>query len=328
MAGNGDPHAQSGCGIHLYVANRSMKDRYFYDADGELLIVPQQGRLRLATELGLVDCGAAGDRRGAREASGSGSNCRTVRRAATSVRTSGRRSGCRTSARSAPTDSPTLATSSRRSPGTRTSTATANWWPSSWATSGPAAMDHSPLDVVAWHGSHAPVQVRPAPLQRHRLDQLRPSRPVHLPGPAVTLGHPRGRLDRLRDLPAARAGDAGHVPAALVPSQHRERVHGPDHRCLRRQGGGVRPRWRQPAQLHVRARAGRRHVREGHVCGHHQAALHHRHARLHVRDAMRDPPHAIRAGVCPTPGGLLSSAGRDSGSTSIRPVAEARGASR
>ncbi len=45
----------AGCGIHLYAANRSMMDRFFYNADGELLIVPQHGRLRLATELGLVD---------------------------------------------------------------------------------------------------------------------------------------------------------------------------------------------------------------------------------------------------------------------------------
>jgi homogentisate 1,2-dioxygenase len=55
MAGNGDPHAQSGAAIHLYTANRSMTERAFYDADGELLIVPQQGRLRFATELGLIE---------------------------------------------------------------------------------------------------------------------------------------------------------------------------------------------------------------------------------------------------------------------------------
>ncbi len=55
MAGNGDPTAQSGCAIHIYVANRSMTDRYFYSADGEMLIVPQQGRLRFATELGVLD---------------------------------------------------------------------------------------------------------------------------------------------------------------------------------------------------------------------------------------------------------------------------------
>ena len=54
MAGNGDPAASTGCAIHMYAANRSMK-RFFYDADGELLIVPQQGRLRIATELGRID---------------------------------------------------------------------------------------------------------------------------------------------------------------------------------------------------------------------------------------------------------------------------------
>ena len=55
MAGNGDAAAMSGCGIHIYAANRSMVDRFFYDADGELLIVPQQGRLHVATELGKID---------------------------------------------------------------------------------------------------------------------------------------------------------------------------------------------------------------------------------------------------------------------------------
>ena len=55
MAGNGDPSAQSGCGIHLYAATRSMTDRFFYNADGEMLVVPQMGRLRFKTELGVLD---------------------------------------------------------------------------------------------------------------------------------------------------------------------------------------------------------------------------------------------------------------------------------
>lgn len=55
MAGNGNAHAQRGCAIHLYAANRSMRDRYFYDADGELLLVPQQGRMHLATEMGVLE---------------------------------------------------------------------------------------------------------------------------------------------------------------------------------------------------------------------------------------------------------------------------------
>ncbi len=55
MAGNGSPAAMTGCAIHLYAANRPMAGRYFYSADGELLVVPQQGRLAIATELGLIE---------------------------------------------------------------------------------------------------------------------------------------------------------------------------------------------------------------------------------------------------------------------------------
>ncbi|MGH8032723.1 MAG: homogentisate 1,2-dioxygenase [Luteimonas sp.] len=54
MAGNGSAAAQHGVGIHMYAANASMADRFFYSADGELLIVPQQGALTIATELGVL----------------------------------------------------------------------------------------------------------------------------------------------------------------------------------------------------------------------------------------------------------------------------------
>src|SRR5207248_2502257 len=55
LGGNGSPLSQVGCAIAWYVANRSMTDRFFYDADAELLIVPQLGRLRVATELGVIE---------------------------------------------------------------------------------------------------------------------------------------------------------------------------------------------------------------------------------------------------------------------------------
>lgn len=54
MAGNGSPDAHAGCAIYLFAANRSMQRRFFYDADGEMLIVPQQGALTLDTELGRI----------------------------------------------------------------------------------------------------------------------------------------------------------------------------------------------------------------------------------------------------------------------------------
>lgn len=55
MAGNGNPQAQCGNAFHLYACNRDMAGRYFYNADGELLIVPQEGRLHIATELGHIE---------------------------------------------------------------------------------------------------------------------------------------------------------------------------------------------------------------------------------------------------------------------------------
>jgi homogentisate 1,2-dioxygenase len=55
MAGQGAPDAMAGCAIHIYAANKSMADRYFVDADGELLIVPQLGRLRAVTEMGVLE---------------------------------------------------------------------------------------------------------------------------------------------------------------------------------------------------------------------------------------------------------------------------------
>ena len=59
LAANGDAHTQRGAATHLYFANESMVDEVFADADGELLILPQQGTLRLVTELGTLTVGPA-----------------------------------------------------------------------------------------------------------------------------------------------------------------------------------------------------------------------------------------------------------------------------
>jgi homogentisate 1,2-dioxygenase len=54
LAGNGDVATQAGIGVHLYLANTAMRNRVFQNADGELLIVPQLGVLTLVTELGVL----------------------------------------------------------------------------------------------------------------------------------------------------------------------------------------------------------------------------------------------------------------------------------
>lgn len=54
IAANGNPDMQTGMGVHVYLANVSMQDRFFYNADGEMLLVPQQGTLIIHTECGIL----------------------------------------------------------------------------------------------------------------------------------------------------------------------------------------------------------------------------------------------------------------------------------
>jgi len=55
LGGNGDPALQTGAAIHVFAANAPMRDRFFYNADGEMLVVLQMGRMRVHTELGILE---------------------------------------------------------------------------------------------------------------------------------------------------------------------------------------------------------------------------------------------------------------------------------
>jgi homogentisate 1,2-dioxygenase len=55
MTTAGDVNTQTGMAAHVYLVTTSMQDSYFYSADSELLVVPQAGRLRFCTELGVID---------------------------------------------------------------------------------------------------------------------------------------------------------------------------------------------------------------------------------------------------------------------------------
>lgn len=156
MAGNGDAAAQSGCGIYLYAANRSM-ERFFYDADGELLIVPQQGRLRLATELGILSIEPqeiAVIPRGVRfrvelpEGQARGYVCENFGPALRLPDLGPIGSNGLANPRDFLT--PVAAYEDRDGPCELVAKFLGNLWS--------AAMDHSPLDVVAWHGNLAPYQ--------------------------------------------------------------------------------------------------------------------------------------------------------------------------
>lgn len=58
IAGNGDLFSQQGMAVHIYAFNKGMGDRFFYNADGEMLFVPEKGRIGFFTELGYLQAGA------------------------------------------------------------------------------------------------------------------------------------------------------------------------------------------------------------------------------------------------------------------------------
>jgi len=54
IAGSGEPASQAGIAVHVYRANLSMTDRCFVNADGEMMLVPQQGELVVFAETGRL----------------------------------------------------------------------------------------------------------------------------------------------------------------------------------------------------------------------------------------------------------------------------------
>jgi len=55
IAGNGDSFSQVGIAIHIFACNKAMTDRFFYNADGEMLVVAEKNRVRFLTELGILE---------------------------------------------------------------------------------------------------------------------------------------------------------------------------------------------------------------------------------------------------------------------------------
>ncbi len=157
LAGNGGPAEQAGVGIHLYAANRSMQGRFFYDADGELLIVPQQGRLRLATELGVIEIEPqeiAVIPRGVRfrveviDGEARGYVCENFGALLRLPELGPIGSNCLANTRDFLT--PTAAYEDIDG----AFALVAKFQGALWS----AKIDHSPLDVVAWHGNYAPYK--------------------------------------------------------------------------------------------------------------------------------------------------------------------------
>jgi len=156
MLANRDPSDLEGVAVHLYRASKSMTNRVFVDADGELLIIPQQGALRIATELGLMDVPP-------------GTIALVPRGVKFRVEVDGEARGYVAENHGLPLRLPELGPiGSNGLANPRDFETPVAWFEdrdgqtevvqkflgSLWTTT----LDHSPLDVVAWHGNYAPCR--------------------------------------------------------------------------------------------------------------------------------------------------------------------------
>ena len=153
----GDVNLQEGMASHVYLANTSMHDDYFYSADSELLIVPQEGRLRFFTELGIIDLQPqeiAIIPRGlvyrveVTEGPARGFVCENYGQKFDLPNRGPIGANCLAKPRDFKT--PVAAFEDRDT----ASTVTVKWCGQFHQ----CEIDHSPLDVVAWHGNYAPCK--------------------------------------------------------------------------------------------------------------------------------------------------------------------------
>jgi homogentisate 1,2-dioxygenase len=186
----GDAAAQSGMGTHVYVANASMVEEYFYNADGEMMVVPERGRLRIATEFGIIDaepCEIVVIPRGVkirvelRDKEARGYLCENYGGAFTLPERGPIGANCLANQRDFLT--PVAAYEDRDVP----STMYVKWGGSLWRTE----LAHCPLDVVAWHGNYAPYKYdlrRFSPVGPLLFDHADPSIFTVLTSPSETPG--------------------------------------------------------------------------------------------------------------------------------------------
>jgi homogentisate 1,2-dioxygenase len=229
IGGNGDVSGRIGVGIHIYRATKPMEHRVFYDADGELLIVPQIGRLLLATELGVIEVKSgeiAVIPRGIKfrvelpDGRARGYVCENYGALFRLPELGPIGANGLANARDFRT--PPAAFEDSEEPCQVVAKFEGNLWA--------ADLDHSPLDVVAWQ--LRPIRLRYGALQHDRNGQLRSPGPVDLHGADLAERHSRYCQLRFRDLPTALARGGAHLPSPLVPPQLHERVHGTGARRL------------------------------------------------------------------------------------------------
>ena len=156
MLANRDPADLEGVAVHLYRASKPMERRVFLNADGELLIIPQSGTLQIVTEFGRMKISP-------------GSIGVVPRGIRFRVEVDGEARGYVAENHGMPLRLPDLGPiGSNGLANPRDFETPVAWFEdrdepteviqkslgSLWTTT----LDHSPLDVVAWHGNYAPYR--------------------------------------------------------------------------------------------------------------------------------------------------------------------------
>jgi homogentisate 1,2-dioxygenase len=157
MTTAGDALGQTGMAAHVYAANVSMTDDHFFNADGEMLVVPQEGRVRFVTEMGVIEL-APGEiavlPRGLTfkveliDTPARGYVCENYGAKFTLPDRGPIGANCLANPRDFKT--PVAWFEEKESP----CRLIVKWCGAFHATE----LDHSPLDVVAWHGNYAPYK--------------------------------------------------------------------------------------------------------------------------------------------------------------------------
>ena len=192
MTTAGDVNTQVGMATHVYLVNETMEDDYFFSADSEMLVIPQEGQLRFHTELGIIDLEpkeiailprglvyrvevVSGPARGF-----------VCENYGQKFELPGRGPiGANCMANSRDFKTPVAAFEDREVP----STVTIKWCGQFHITN----IEQSPLDVVAWHGNYAPVKY-----------DLR----TYCPIGAVLFDHPDPSIFTVLTAPSGQAGTA------------------------------------------------------------------------------------------------------------------------
>ncbi len=153
----GDVNTQTGMSASLYFVTLSMTDEYFYNADGELLLVPQLGRLTIFTEFGRIGIGpgeicviprGVKFKVGLEDGPARGYLCENYGAKFTLPNRGPIGANCLANPRDFKT--PVAAFEDKDTP----CHLTVKWCGTFYS----CDLDHSPLDVVAWHGNYAPCK--------------------------------------------------------------------------------------------------------------------------------------------------------------------------